>query len=156
MPSVEALRQCELFSELDDAELELIAPLCRETVYAEGETIFAADEQARELYILWEGRVALQVRLRSGVGLSGEVTLEDLEPGHIFGWSSVVKQQRFTATARALEPVKACAIEAGDLNSLFSEHTHIGFVVMKQLADVISSRLRRTREELAEDEPPGV
>ena len=146
MPSVEALRQCELFSELDDAELELVAPLCRETVYAEGETIFAADEQARDLYILQEGRVALQVRLRSGVGLSGDVTLEDVEPGHIFGWSSVVKQRRFTASARALEPVKVIAIEGDDLNALFDRDAHLGFVVMKQLAEVIASRLRHTRE----------
>ena len=50
--SLEALRRCELFAELGDAELELLAPLCREEVYAEGETIFSADEHADELYIL--------------------------------------------------------------------------------------------------------
>ena len=148
MSIVEALRRCELFAELDDAELELIAPLCRERMYAAGETIFSAHDQAVELYFLREGRVALRIRLRSGMERSGDVTLEDVEPGHVFGWSSVVKQQRFTASALALEPVLVCAIEASDLNALFAEHTHIGFVVMKQLANVISSRLRHTRDEL--------
>jgi CRP-like cAMP-binding protein len=163
MLSLEALRQCELFCELGDAELELIVPLCRERSYAKGETIFSADEQAEELYILQEGRVTLRIRLRSGVGPSGEVTIEDLEPGHIFGWSAVVKQQRFTATARALEAARVSAIPASDLNTLFGEHTHIGFVVMKQMANVIASRLRHTRTELelrstvgdADTEKPG-
>ncbi|MBC8446692.1 MAG: cyclic nucleotide-binding domain-containing protein [Chloroflexi bacterium] len=145
---MEALRRCELFSELDDEELSLIAPLCHERVYEAGETIFSAQETAEELYILQEGRVALQIRLRSAVERSGDITIEEVEPGHIFGWSSVVKQQRFTATARALERTKVCAIPGSDLNTLFGQHTHIGFVVMKQLADVISSRLRHTREEL--------
>jgi len=148
MATAEGLYRCELFAELDDAELDLIAPLCRERVYAAGETIFSAHDEAEELYFLQAGRVALKIQLRSGVERSGDVTLEDVEPGHVFGWSSVVKQQRFTASAVALEPVTACAIQAGDLNALFAEHTHIGFVVMKQLANVISSRLRHTRDEL--------
>lgn len=149
MISVEALRCCELFSELNNEELGLFASLCQERVYEAGETIFTAQESAEDLYILQEGRVALQIQLRSAVERSGNVTIEEVEPGHIFGWSSVVKQQRFTATARALEWTKVCAIPAGDLNTLFSQHTHIGFVVMKQLANVISSRLRHTRDELA-------
>ena len=148
MTAVDALRRCELFAELDDAELELIAPLCREKVYAAGETIFSVHDEAVELYFVQEGRVALMIQLRSGVERSGDVTLEDLEPGHVFGWSSVVKQQRFTASALALEPVKVCAVQASALNALFDQHTHIGFVVMKQLANVISSRLRHTRDEL--------
>ena len=42
------------------------------------------------------------------------------------------------------------AIKSNDLNALFEEDSHIGFVVMKRLADVISSRLRRTRQQLEE------
>ena len=148
MTTAEALRWCELFAELEDSELELIAPLCSARTYAAGETIFSAHDRADELYCLQEGRVALMIQLRSGVERSGDVTLEDVEPGHVFGWSSVVKQQRFTASALALEPVTVCAIDAGDLGALFDTHTHIGFVVMKQLANVISSRLRHTRDEL--------
>lgn len=145
---LEALRRCELFTELEDEELELIGPLCRERVYEAGETIFTAQERAEELYILQEGRVALQIQLRSAVELGGNVTIGEMEPGRVFGWSSMVKQQRFTATARAVERAKVCAIPASELNTLFHQHSHIGFVVMKQMANVISSRLRHTREEL--------
>jgi len=148
MISVEALRRCELFSELNDEELGLIAPLCRERVYEAGETICAEQEAAEELYILQEGRVAVHIHLRSAMETAGAVTIEEVEPGRIFGWSSLVKQQRFTASARALERVKVIAIRGSDLNALFDQHTHIGFVVMKQLANVISSRLRHTRTEL--------
>jgi CRP-like cAMP-binding protein len=74
------------------------------------------------------------------------MTIEEVEPGRIFGWSSLVKQRRFTASARALDEVTVMCIRAEELNDLFDQNSHIGFVVMKQLAEVIASRLRRTRD----------
>ena len=148
MATIEQLRPCELFSELKDDELVLIAPLCQEERYSVGDTIIKADEPAVRLFILQEGRVQLRIRLRSGVELSGDVTIEDLEPGQIFGWSSLVRQERFTATGQVTEPAVVLSIDAHDLNALFAEHTHIGFVVMKQLANVVALRLHHTRTEL--------
>jgi len=148
MLTIDQLRRCELFSELEDDELALIVPLCHEERYSVGDTIIEADEPALRLFILQEGRVQLRIRLRSGVELSGDVTLEDLEPGQIFGWSSLVRQERFTATGQVTEPAIVLSIDAHDLNALFAQHTHIGFIVMKQLANVIASRLRHTRTEL--------
>jgi CRP-like cAMP-binding protein len=76
----------------------------------------------------------------------GELTIEEVTPGQVFGWSSLVKQGQFTASVTALEPVKVIAFRAEELNALFEGSPHTGFVVMKQLAEVIASRLHRTRE----------
>lgn len=149
MVSIEALRGCELFWELNDAELSEVAALCREESYPAGATIFAEAEAAKDLYVLQQGRVALQVQLRSMAEASGEVTIEEVKPGRIFGWSALVKQSRLTASARCLEDVRVLAIDGQALNQLFERNAHIGFVVMKRLADVISSRLRIIRERLA-------
>jgi CRP/FNR family cyclic AMP-dependent transcriptional regulator len=156
MVSIEALRGCELFWELNDAELSEVAALCREESYPAGATIFTEAEEAEDLYILQQGRVALQVQLRSMAQASGEVTIEEVEPGHMFGWSALVKQRRLTASARCLEDVRVIAVKGQALNELLERNSHIGFVVMKRLADVISSRLRIIRERLAERGPtPG-
>ena len=88
--------------------------------------------------------------LRSDLEPNGDVTIEEVTPGRIFGWSALVRQRRFTASVRALEKARVIAIANADLNALFEEDSHIGFVVMKRLADVISSRLRRTRQQLGE------
>ncbi|MFQ6059647.1 MAG: Crp/Fnr family transcriptional regulator [Anaerolineae bacterium] len=156
MVSIESLRGCELFWELDDAGLAEIAALCREESYPAGATVFSEAEAAEDLYILQEGRVALQIQLRSMAQVSGEVTIEEVEPGHVFGWSALVRQRRLTASARCLEDVRVVAVKGRALNELFERNAHIGFVVMKRLADVISSRLRITRERLAErSQTPG-
>jgi CRP/FNR family cyclic AMP-dependent transcriptional regulator len=146
MVDVEILRCCELFPGLSDEELVRIAGIACEEEYQPGDLICAEQELADRLFILREGSVQVQVRLRSALRPGGEATIEEVEPGRVFGWSSLVKQRRFTASARALEPVKLLIIQAEDLNALFDRDKHIGFVVMKQLAEVIASRLRHTRE----------
>jgi CRP-like cAMP-binding protein len=147
MVSVDALRSCELFVGLGRRETVQIAAVANEEDYEAGELIFAEREVAKRLYILSEGRVQVHIQLRSLMEPNGEMTVEEVEPGRVIGWSSLVKQRRFTASARALEPVKVMVIEASDMEALFDRDPHIGFVVMKQLAEVIASRLRHTREE---------
>ena len=146
MVSVDTLRACELFTALNDQELLKIATIACDHTYDAGAVICAERDLAEQLFILKEGRVQLRFRLRPGLGPGGEVTIDEVEPGRIFGWSSLVKQRRFTASATALEQVVLIAIQGDDLSTLFDEDTHIGFVVMKQLAEVIASRLHHTRE----------
>jgi len=152
MVTVAELRPCELFTGLTDQELAEIAAIAREEAYQCGEMIFAERGLAERLFILQDGRAQLQIHLRSSLQPDGEVTIEDVEPGRIFGWSSLVNQRRFTASARALEPVTVIALNADEMNALFNRDAHIGFVVMKQLAEVIASRLRLTRARLEEKE----
>lgn len=146
MVTAEALCPSELFVGLTSEELAQLAAIAREERYEDGDLICAEREQADRLFILCEGHVLLHIQLRSSLEPNGEMTIEEVEPGRIFGWSSLVKQRRFTASARALGSVRAMVFNANDLNALFERNAHIGFVVMKQLADVIASRLSRTRE----------
>ena len=148
MVSIDALRQCELFTDLNDEELAKITQICSEETHEPQEIIFGESEVADKVYILQAGRVAVQMHLRSDLEPNGDVIIEEVTPGRIFGWSALVRQRRFSASVRALEKARVIAIKSADLNALFEENSHIGFVVMKRLADVISSRLRRTRQQL--------
>ncbi len=161
MVEIEALRTCELFVGLSDGDLAQIAALAAEESYEPGELICAEREVADRLFILRQGCVQVHIRLRSALGPGGEATIEEVEPGRIFGWSSLVKQRRFTASARALTPTTVIVLHAEDLNALFDRDAHLGFVVMKQLAEVIASRLRHTRtvceaQATGVTDPPGV
>jgi CRP/FNR family cyclic AMP-dependent transcriptional regulator len=146
MVETESLRACELFVGLSDEELAQFANIAAEESYEPGDLICAEREIADRLFILSKGCVQVHIRLRPALEPGGEATIEEVEPGRIFGWSSLVKQRRFTASARALTPATVIILRADDLNALFDRDAHVGFVVMKQLAEVIASRLRHTRE----------
>lgn len=145
MVSADDLIACELFVGLTTGELEQIAAIAYKQSYEPGELICVEEDRADRLFILDQGRVQVNIHLRSPLEPGGEVTIEEVEPGCVFGWSALVKQRRFTASARALESATVTIVGADDLNDLFDRNAHIGFVVMKQLAEVIASRLRHTR-----------
>ena len=153
MFTVEVLRSCELFTGLSDEELEQIAALAVAKTYGAGQEILAESQPADRLFILASGRAQVNIHLGSSLQPDRELTVEEVEPRCVFGWSSLVTQQRFTASARALELVEVIVFEAADLTSLFDRNAHIGFVVMKQLAKVVASRLSRTRQRLEQQEP---
>lgn len=140
------LHCCELFPGLNDAELAKVAAIARRETYQAGDRICAERELANRLFVLETGRVQVHIQLRPALEPGGDLVVEEVKPGRIFGWSSLVKQRRFTASARALEPVSILVIKARDLEALFEQDAHVGFVVMKQLAEVIASRLHHTRE----------
>jgi CRP/FNR family cyclic AMP-dependent transcriptional regulator len=144
--TTEDLRYCELFPDLSEEELAQMASIARREGHEAGDLICAERELANRLFILETGRVRVHIQLRSGLEPDGSAVIDEVEPGRIFGWSSLIKQRRFTASAHALEPVSLIVIRAQDLEALFDRDSHVGFVVMKQLAEVIASRLHHTRQ----------
>jgi CRP/FNR family transcriptional regulator len=154
MVQAQDLATCELFGGLSEEELAQIAAITVHETYEPGDLICIEWEVADRLFVLRRGRVQLHIQLRSSLEPNGELTIEEVEPGKMFGWSSLVKQRRFTASARALEPVELLTIEAEKLNTLFDQNPHLGFVVAKQLAEVIASRLRHTRAACAQTPEP--
>jgi CRP-like cAMP-binding protein len=146
MVSIDDLHTCELFATLSDADLEQIAAIAFEGESQPGDLFCAEREVADRLFILKSGRVQVRLLLRSGPGAGCEANIELAEPGRTFGWTSLVKQRRFASSVRVLEPLAAICIRSDDLKALFDGNDHIGFVVMKRLAEVIFSWMRHARE----------
>ena len=141
------LQGFDLFENLNEDELKAVADLAHEENFEEEEVIFQEGTEARRVYLLLEGRIALRFRLPLKPP-SRETTLDTLSKGDAFGWSALVKPHRLTATAICSEPAKCLAFEGEDLQRLFEENNHIGYVVMVQLATVIATRLRDVRLQL--------
>ncbi|MBC7263004.1 MAG: cyclic nucleotide-binding domain-containing protein [Chloroflexi bacterium] len=145
MVKIETLRASELFSELGDEDLQKIIPLCREEHHAKGAYIFSKGEEANMLYILQEGKVSLEYEVCPQPDACQDTTIVVDQPGDVIGWSALVRPRRLTASARCISDVRLIAIEGKAMNGLMEQDSHIGFVVMKKLAEVISKRLRQAK-----------
>lgn len=143
------LKGCVLFSGLNDVELERIAALAVEKEHAPGATILKEGDSAREIFVLLEGRVALQTTL---VGPSSPVgrrmTVDIVAENEALGWSALVEPYLYTMTGICLQKTTALAINANSLRSFLNDQPHVGFQVMKGLTRVIASRLEDTRQVL--------
>jgi CRP-like cAMP-binding protein len=141
------LQGFELLEGLNEDELKAVAAFGHEESFNEGEVIFQEATEARRVYLLLEGRVALRFRLPLKPP-SRETTIDTMGKGEAFGWSALVRPHLLTATAICSEPSKCLAFEREDLRQLFQENNHIGFTVMEHLAAVIATRLRDVRLQL--------
>lgn len=146
------LKECHVFEELDDSELERLAAICEPREYGAGATVFSAGSPADALYVVEQGKVALQMEL-PGPGAQGSrrVTVDVVTRGEVFGWSAAAVPHRYTLTAMCLEPTKVLAIDSARLGALLQGDYRIGFKVMVQLVGVVASRLDETRRVLVSE-----
>ena len=86
------------------------------------------------------------VMLVKPTSLPDSLTLSVLKsPGQAFGWSAVVGNGHYTAQARALSDVRVVSIDGQGLLGYLEQNPVVGFVLMKRVAGIVSSRLRIMR-----------
>lgn len=142
MITVDTLRTCEVFAELTGEELLQILPLCHEEQHPKDEVMFSEGDEATVFYVLIEGRVSLQYVICPQPEYCQDARILLDKPGDFLGWSSLVKPSRMTASGLCLTDVRLVAIDSGRLNELMERNSHIGFVILKELAGSLNRRLK--------------
>lgn len=144
MVPLDALRKSEVFEDLSDDELAMIAKVSREETYEAGARIFAENEEAKNLYIVEQGRVAILIELGQGK----QTVVDTVTKGGSFGWSALVPPYIYTGTAKCSEPTKVVAVPGAELREICRTNCRTCYTIMERLATVISARLKDTRLQL--------
>jgi len=146
MTTKRTIRECSVFQLLSDDELEKVLSMAVDKEYEAGDVIFHQGSTADELFVIQEGKVALQMNLSVPLlQMSRSVTVDIQTSNDVLGWSAIVKPQIYTLTAVCLQRVKALAIGGVRLRSLLQDNQHVGHEVLNGLIDVVASRLDETR-----------
>ena len=145
----QVLKDCVLFFGLSDSELEKIVSLAVEKRYEAGTTIFAAGDKAEELFVLQEGRVAVQMTLpKTGELASRRITVDVVTKNEIAGWSAILEPYKYTFTAVCMQQTIAQSIDGNKLRLLLRDNPKIGYEVIQGLAKVMAAGLNDTRQVL--------
>jgi len=146
MISKRTLRECSVFQPLTDDELAKILTLAVDKEYEAGTTIFQQGDYAGELFVIQEGKVALQMQLPTTLPqMSRSVTVDLLTTSDLLGWSAVVEPHLCTLTAICLQRVKVAAISGTSLKSALQDNPSLGYQFLDGLIKVVASRLDDTR-----------
>jgi CRP-like cAMP-binding protein len=146
MAMIDILKRSDLFGTMDTANVNKVATYSRGVSYRVGDMIFKEGEEASELYILTEGRVALEMEVRPVPNRPAIPTaLEVVSKDEFFGWSALVEPYVFTLSARCMTPCTAVAIKGDMLRKTMNDDTLLGYEVMKKLCKLLSLRLANTR-----------
>ena len=142
MINKERITSVEIFKGLRQDELEEIAELCEEVIFADGDRVLTEGERADYFYILEEGRVDLRFELPN-CNTSEDMTVSTTEPGECFAWSAMVPQHIATLSCYSTGMSGAIRIEGVKLLNLCKRNSRIGFTIMQNIAVVIRDRLTK-------------
>ncbi|GAI54829.1 unnamed protein product [marine sediment metagenome] len=103
-------------------------------------------DEATELYVLTDGRVALEMEVRPVPDRPAIPTaVEVVSKGEGFGWSSLVEPHIYTLSARCMTNCTVLAIKGDVLRKTIADDPGLGYELMKRVARLISLRLAHTR-----------
>ena len=129
------------FADLAPAYLDLIAGCGRNVVFRAGQYVFREGEAAERFYLLRAGAVALEVHAPGRPPL----TIETLHPGEVLGVSWLIAPYRWNFDARALEDLRAVALDAVCLRGKADADPALGYALMQRFVPEVVRRLQATR-----------
>jgi CRP/FNR family cyclic AMP-dependent transcriptional regulator len=144
---IQFLKSLPFFQDLAPWQLKRVTEVVFERTYEENETLFEEGQPGAALFLIWEGKVAIELET------SGRRTLlTQLEKGHFLGEMALLDESPRSATARALTMTKTLALYRNDLKRLIQSDPGTACLIYRSLARIIGDRLRSTNE-LVQNEP---
>jgi CRP/FNR family cyclic AMP-dependent transcriptional regulator len=136
MELIEIIKQLELFDGLTQDELFQVADICEEKRFHRGDLITKQGEPGEEFYIVTEGFTEILLEVPQRV-------VANLGPGQLIGEMAVVDQGPRSATVTAItEPTVVQVIKRSNFEALCKQNTHLGYVVVRNIALDLSFKLR--------------
>ena len=128
---------------LSQAHVQLLVGCARNVRFEAGQFVFREGQDADAFYLIREGRVALEVPTATAT-----LTIMTIGAGEVLGWSWLFPPYKWKFDARALEPVRAIALDGRCLRTKSEADHDLGYELLKQFALMVEQRLHATRLQL--------
>jgi CRP-like cAMP-binding protein len=126
--------------------LKEVAEIGEEIFVAKDGYVFREGERADRLHLLVKGSIALRVKLTSR---PESVTVSFVSrPHQTLGWSGVVAPNHYTASAYCEEDSMLVTLPADKFMKILEAHPESGLKIMLRVTEIISDRLRNSRQAL--------
>jgi len=140
------IRAIPMFNELSDTVLTKIASLSTTSTYKPGDFIFREGDNAKSLHFLIKGNIALKVQIMTK---PDSITVSYIsKENDCFGWSGLVSPNYYTASALCENETQVLEIPGEALLHVLEAYPEAGFKVMHRMANLVSDRLRNSRQAL--------
>lgn len=132
------------FAGLDPEFVALMVGCASNVVFKAGTYILKEGDPANTFYLIRAGKVAVEVVAPQ----HKPIIVSTLEVGELLGWSWLMPPFQWKFHARAVEDVRAIALDGKCLRTKCEENHDLGYEVLKRFAQIIEERLEATRLQL--------
>ncbi len=145
--SLTDLQGVDIFAGLPEDNLAEIAKFCTQRTFRSGEYCAVQGKTTDQLLIVNGGKVAIETWVEVPRH-SYTVTIATLTKGRTCAWSALVPPHVLTASVKCIENTPMIAIRDADLQRLLVAKPAMEAIIMRNLAGIISSRLRDSNAQL--------
>lgn len=145
--SIADLKVVDIFIGLSNEQLKEIAERCTQLKYRAGEYPAVQGKTTDQLMIVNDGKVAIEM-LIDVPRHAYTITIATLTKGRVCAWSALVPPHVLTASVKCIETTPMIAIQGESLRQIFNTNPFIEATIMRNLAGIISSRLRDSNTQL--------
>jgi CRP-like cAMP-binding protein len=131
-----------LFEGLTTAEVDAMIGCAKVVHFDAGETVIEESATSWDLYVVLNGRISIEMSVRShGSELARNKQLALFRKGEVFGDMAFLRGARRSASVTTVDEFTALVFDRDRLYRLFEEDTRIGYIVVRNLARIMSERV---------------
>ncbi len=146
MVSETFLKECDIFSGLNDDQLQKLVSISKEKTYAPGALLYRIGDPSTHLNLVEKGKVFLQMIADMGPASPPMLFTADVVTRRdAFGWSAFNEPNLHTMNALIADPVTLITIKGEKLKAMMEQDCEMGFEIMKGLSRLLASRLNQAR-----------
>lgn len=146
MVSASFLKECDIFSRLNDARLKELVAIARQEQHDPGTLLYKIGDRSTCLYLVEKGKVALEMKSDMGPTRPPmSVTVDQVNPLEAFGWSAFDEPNLHTLNATVAEPTTLIAFDGEKLKGLMSRDPQMGMEIIRGLTRQLASCLKESR-----------
>jgi CRP/FNR family transcriptional regulator, cyclic AMP receptor protein len=142
---IDVFKQCSIFDGLGDADLKKIAEGCTEQAFPMGTVIIEENDAPREvLYLIKNGEIVVTTGQleQEGEEESEGNFISTLGSGDAFGEIALIDEMPHSATVKTISDSIVILLPASYFFHLVDADKNIGYIVIRNIAKIICSRLR--------------
>jgi len=135
------LREHPFLKNLEPEYLALLAGCAANVRFREGAFMFREGEPAGQCFLIREGKMALEIAAPG----RGSIIVQTLGAGDVTGFSWLLEPHQWEFDGRAVEPVRALALDGTCLRGKCADDPRLGFELTQLFARLAIRRLQATR-----------
>ena len=129
------LKQKDIFRTMNTSFVKKVMNVSTTESYEQGNLLFQQGDPANQFYILLNGRIKLVL------GETGQTVFIVSHAGEVFGWSSLIDRDTYTASAECMTTAKLFRFDREKVLMILEKDPANGLIFFKRLADILGSRL---------------
>ena len=135
------LRDHPFLRGLEPEYLALLAGCAANVRFREGSFLFREGDPAGQCFLIREGKMALEIAAPG----RGAIIVQTLGAGDVTGFSWLLEPHQWEFDGRAVEPVRALALDGTCLRGKCADDPRLGFELTQLFARLAIRRLQATR-----------